>query len=268
MVRIGLVGCGTIGSRLALAIDRKYPRAACLVALHDQDQKRARLLQHRLTHHHPRLCSLPTLIQRSQLIIEAASAAAVPGLVHAAIRAKRDVLIMSVGGLLANRTWQRLAQDRTIRVYIPSGAVAGLDGIKAMALGRIHSVSLTTRKPPAALADAPSLARRPRRLTTRRPVTVFEGSAQAVVRAFPQNTNVAAALTLASRMSARRTRVRVVADPRIRMNTHELEVVGDCGRIQCLIESRPSSNPKTSELAVRSALATLDGILNPIHIGT
>ena len=263
MLRVGLVGCGTIGSQLALAIDRRYSHTARLVALHDQDQQQALRLQRRLRHS-PRLCSLPALIQRSQLILEAASAAAAPTVVRAAIRAHRDVFVMSVGGLLSDSAWQRLAQRSGSRVYLPSGALAGLDGVKAMAVGRIKTISLTTRKPPTALAGAPHLKER---RFSRRPVAVFEGSARAVVRAFPQNTNIAAALTFASR-NRRRVRVRVIADPTIRMNMHELDVVGDCGRIRCRIESRPSANPKTSELAVRSALATLDGILNPIHIGT
>jgi aspartate dehydrogenase len=97
---------------------------------------------------------------------------------------------------------------------------------------------------------------------------VFEGSARAVVEAFPQNTNVAAALTLASGLSEGRTRIRVVADPTIRVNIHELEVEGDCGRIHCTIESRPSANPKTSELAVRSAVATLGRLFDSVLIGT
>ena len=78
----------------------------------------------------------------------------------------------------------------------------------------------------------------------------------------------AAALSLASGLPESRIRVRVVADPSVRRNRHEVEVVGDCGRIQCRIESRPSANPKTSELAVRSAVATLHRIFDNISIGT
>ena len=101
-----------------------------------------------------------------------------------------------------------------------------------------------------------------------RPRVVFDGSPADVVKAFPQNTNVAAALALASGSSGHRARIRVVADPATRVNTHEVEVEGDCGRVSCRVESRPSSNPKTSELAVRSAIATLARIFDPIAIGT
>ncbi len=256
MVRVGLIGCGTIGTQLALALERTYARTARLVALHDIDRSRALALHHRLRIPSP-VVSLPRLLQTSQLILEAASVDAAAAVVRRALRQDKDILIMSVGGLLLDDRWRRLAHRSRGHVYVPSGALAGLDGIKAMAVGRIRRIALTTRKPPRALALE--------RLT--RPSIVFEGSPRQVIRAFPQNTNVAAALALAGGTRTR-VRVRVVADPRLRANIHEVDVEGDCGRIQCRIESRPSANPKTSELAVRSAIATLGRIFDPISIGT
>lgn len=277
MVPVGLVGCGTIGSRLALALQRDYADVARLIALYDIDRSQALALQHRLPRPVP-LASLPMLIRRSQLVIEAASAQAAGPIVEQALRAKRSVLVMSVGGLLSNPRWQPLARRSTGRVYIPSGALIGLDGVKAMAVGRIRRASLTTRKPPQALRAAPYVRRkrlRLERLTA--PRVIFEGSAREAVAAFPQNTNIAAALMLGLRSPTQRAaaaaprprvRVRVIADPSIRVNRHELTVESDCGRFQCQIESRPSSNPKTSELAVRSAIATLERIFRPIAVGT
>ena len=100
-------------------------------------------------------------------------------------------------------------------------------------------------------------------------MVLFDGSPRAVVSGFPQNTNVAATLALACGAAASRVRVRVVADPRLRRNVHELDVQGERARIRCRIESQASrTNPKTSEIAAYSALATLEGILNPIVIGT
>ena len=173
---------------------------------------------------------------------------------------------MSAGGLLHDRRWQALARRTGRKVYVPSGALAGLDGVAAMAIGRIRRMSLTTRKPPKALAGAPGVRRNLAGL--KRPLVVFDGSPAEVVRTFPQNTNVAAALTLSGGDAATQRRVRVVADPTVRRNIHELDVDGDCGRIRCRIESRPSANPKTSELAVRSAVATLGRLFDPVVIGT
>ncbi len=268
MVRVGLVGCGAIGTQLALAVQRQYPSRARVVALHDVELPHARALAKRL-HPSPVIVSLPELIRRSDLVLEAASASIAAEVAVRALRAHRDVFIMSVGGLLRTRTWQRVAARSRNRVYLPSGALAGLDGVKALAVGRIQRVRLTTSKPPRALAAAPYVQRKRLTLTRlTRPRLIFEGSPTAAVQAFPQNTNVAAALMLASGAPSARIRIRVIADPTLRRNRHELDVEGDCGRIRCTIESQPSRNPKTSELAIRSALATLHQLFSPIHIGT
>ncbi len=268
MVRVGLVGCGTIGSQLALALERTFAHTAKIVALHDADPTHAVALQRRLASH-PLITSLAQLIHKSQLVLEAASVDAAALVLRHALRQRRDVFIMSVGALLSDGTWIQRARRRGMRVYIPSGALAGLDGIKAMAVGTIRSVSLTSRKPPHALSSAPYVLHRRINLNgLKRPRVVFDGSPADVVKAFPQNTNVAAALALASGSSGKRARIRVIADPSARVNAHEVEVEGDCGRISCRIESRPSPNPKTSELAVRSAIATLARVFDPISVGT
>lgn len=189
--------------------------------------------------------------------------------VRQSLRVHRSVMVMSVGGLLHDQSWRRLAVRSRGRVYVPSGALAGLDGVKGMAVGRIRRISLVTSKPLKSLLDAPYLKRRRFRLKGRRPTVVFEGSPRSVVRAFPQNTNVAATLALACGAAARRIRVRVVADPTLRVNRHELEVVGDRGRLSCRIESAASrDNPKTSEQAIRSAAAMLKEIFGAVAIGT
>ena len=185
---------------------------------------------------------------------------------------------MSTGGLLANRArWQRIAKTSGGCLYVPSGALCGLDGVKAMALGTIRRIRLTTRKPPHALASAPFVHTNRLQLDRLRRATVlFEGSPSDTVKAFPQNTNVAASVALACRGPHRSARtgsprpiVRVIADPTLRVNVHELEVEGDCGRISVRVENRPSAtNPKTSELAVRSALVTLRQIFESVKIGT
>jgi len=268
MVRVGLVGCGTIGIQLARALQRDYLHVAKIVALHDVDRTHAATLQRRLRSTPP-IVSLPSLIKKSDLVIETASADVAGEVVRRSLRANRSVLVMSVGGLLRDRAWQRLAQRSRGRVYIPSGALAGLDGVNALAVGKIRSVSLTSRKPPRALLFAPYVRRKRLQLNRlRRPTMIFEGSSTEAVKAFPQNTNVAAALTLASGASPSRVRIRVVADPSLRVNVHEVDVRGDCGRIHCTIQSRPSTNPRTSELAVRSAIATLGRLFDRVVIGT
>ena len=275
--RVGIVGCGAIGSAVAQAIERDHANAARVVALVDPDRTAALTLQRRLTSHPP-LVSLPELIRRSDLVIEAATVSVAAEVTHRALAANRDVVVMSTGGLLARAaSWQRLAQRSRAHLYIPSGALCGLDGIKAMAVGTITRIRLTTRKPPQAFATSPFVhAKRLHLNRLRVPTVLCEGSPAQVIRAFPQNTNVAATMALASGCFAggsRRRRpaatVRVIADPSLRRNVHELEVQSDGGRLSVRVESRPSSaNPKTSELAIRSALATLKQLFAPVRIGT
>lgn len=268
MVRVGLVGCGAIGARLAEAIERRYRHSARLVAIHDCDPRHAQRLARRLRRSPP-IVTLPQLIRKSQVILEAASGDAAATLVPMALAAHRDVLVMSVGGLLISRRWQAALSRSRGRIFIPSGALSGLDGIKALAVGRIRRLTLTTSKPPRSLADAPYVrAHRLRLAGLRRPKTIFEGTPRQAVAAFPQNTNVAAALALAGGRAGARARIRVVADPSLRHNVHEISAVGDCGEILCRVQSRPSVNPKTSELAVRSAVATLDRLFSRVQLGT
>ena len=268
MVRVGLIGCGTIGSRIALALQQRYHRVARITALHDSNPSHARQLQQQLTPR-PMVVSLASLIRNNQLVIEAASVDIAGHVVRQSLLAHRSVFVMSVGGLLIDQAWRRVVRRSRGRVYIPSGALAGLDGVKAMAVGRIQRLSLTTRKPPKAFASAPYIRRKGLQLSRlAKALVVFEGSPAEVVRAFPQNTNVAAALMLAGGDSGKPVRVRVIADPTIRANIHALEVHGDSGRISCTVESRPSSNPKTSELAIRSAIAMLGRFFDSVVIGT
>ncbi|MBI4353741.1 MAG: DUF108 domain-containing protein [Candidatus Omnitrophica bacterium] len=269
---VGIVGCGAIGSALARGLERDCQDAAKIVALVDVDQRAARILQQRLASHPP-IVTLQELIRRSSIVVEAAEASAAPRVARLALAAGRDVLIMSTGGLLTSSEWQRVAKRSRGRLHIPSGALAGIDGVKAMAGGTIRRLLLTTRKPPQALASAPFVrAHRLQLNRLRRPKVLFEGSPAEVVRAFPQNTNVAAtAMLAASSVRGRRPlmTVRVVADPTIRTNRHELEVEGKQGRMRCAIESRPSAaNPKTSQVAIDSALVTLKQLFNPIRVGT
>lgn len=263
VVRVGIVGCGAIGSAIAQAIDRDYANVARVVALAEQDRACAQALAQSLRSR-PAIVSLPQLIRRSGLVIEAAAVPVAARVALLALSANRDVLIMSTGGLLtAPAPWRRAAQRSRGRLHIPSGALCGLDGIKAMAMGTIRRLRLTTRKPPRALGI---------RTPLRAPKVLFQGSPAEVIKRFPQNTNVAATMMLAATLSGGHrpaATVRVVADPGLRTNVHELEVEGDCGRLSVRVESRPSqANPKTSELAIRSALATIRQLLTPIRVGT
>ena len=239
MLKVGILGTGAIGTIVANAIDRKQVDAE-LVALADQDSDRAKDLAAKLSSHSP-VVSIEEMIDRSDLCFEAASQAALECFVPKALERGRDMLIMSVGGLLGRQDWFRQAAERGCRIHVPSGALAGLDGIKSASIGRLDSVTLTSRKPVAALLD------------TR---YVVDHGLQA------------AALRLATSPEVP-VRARIVAVPNGKTNIHEIRVSGEFGRFTAIVENNPSQeNPRTSQLAAYSAIATLAGLTKVVRVGT
>ncbi len=255
-MKFGIVGCGNIGADLCIAV-QKGEIPADVVALSDVDTERAKLLK-RSFQLDAAMCSVDENAAKSDCIVECASAGAVKDVLEAAIRHQTDCLIMSVGGLLDNMALYEEAKKSGIQIHLPSGALCGLDGVRAAMTAGLHTVTLTTRKPPAGLAGAPYLRERGIDLSRlEEPLVVFEGNALDAVKAFPANVNVAASLSLAG-IGPRETRVRVIADPDISVNIHEVVAEGAFGRLTATTENLPSPrNPKSSYLASLSAVSEL-----------
>ncbi|HXQ26778.1 MAG TPA: aspartate dehydrogenase [Candidatus Acidoferrales bacterium] len=267
MLKIGLLGVGAIGRTIATAIDQKQLEAE-LVAVSDQDRAAAEALSSDLSSHPP-VVSIEEMIERCDLAVEAASQAALAEFVPKALARGRDMLIMSVGGLLGREEWFREAEKKGCRIYVPSGAIAGLDGIKSASIGRIESAELTSRKPVAALRGSKYVVDHGIELENLKADTViFEGRAEEAAHAFPATSNVAASLRLAVDPSAP-VRVRIVAVPGGNENVHEIRVQGEFGRLSVKVENVPSkSNPRTSQLAAFSAIATLKNLTRSLRVGT
>lgn len=269
-LKIGIVGCGAIGSSLAGLIQGALRSRARLAALYDIQAHKARGLA--LKYNKPRLAvsSLAGLVNRADLVIESSGAASASAIARSALAKGKDVLIMSVGGVI--RTYPgllALARHKKARIYIPSGALCGIDGLKAAACGKIRSVVLTTTKPPSGFAGNAYVKRRGVSLEgIRSERVIFEGSAMDAVKAFPQNINVAAVLSLAG-VGPEKTVVRIIANPSAKRNSHEVRIESDSGVISARTENviHPD-NPKTSYLAVLSAAAMLRQIVEAAGIGT
>ena len=266
-IRVGIIGCGTIGSEISRAIEKEIPEME-LTALADLDQIKARKLKKSLSSK-PQVVPSEELIGLVDLVVEAASKEASASLARSALKKGKDILVMSVGGLLDQEDIFSLAKKKNCKVYLPSGAIAGLDGIKAASRGKIYSLGLTTYKSPSSLAGAPYILQNKIDLESlTSPKVIFEGSAREAVNAFPKNINVAAALSLVG-IGAEATTVRIIADPNLTRNVHEIVVEGDFGKMVCRCENLPSpSNPRTSYLAPLSAISVLKNIVNPLKIGT
>lgn len=268
-IRVGIVGCGAIGTVLARYCVKSFADRIKVCAIFDIDRKRSLALKRGLPGTVTVSKSIDTLVRSSDLVIEAASASAAQDVLKRCTSARKDIMIMSVGGVIDKQDLLAAAEKRGCKIYLPSGAIVGLDGIKAASIGKIEEIILTTRKPPRGLKGAPYIVRKNIDLDSiKKEKVIFEGTADKAVKAFPKNINVSATLSLAG-VGAKRTKVRIICSPGSRRNIHEIEVKGEFGRIFVKTENVPSpDNPKTSYLTALSAIATVKGIIDGVRIGT
>ncbi|MCY4252135.1 MAG: DUF108 domain-containing protein, partial [Thaumarchaeota archaeon] len=247
MRRVALLGCGAIGSRIARAIDSGEVPAR-LTHAYDANPAAAERLASSLS-------APPAIAENAHMlsshpvdiVVEAASQEAVRDCALSVIQNRRDLLVMSAGALMDGAVLEVLSDacaEFGRSIYLPSGAIAGLDALRA-ARGELESVTLTTTKHPDSLRGAPGAASLP----PSGAAEIFSGSALDAVAMFPQNVNVAAILSLAT-LGPRRTRVRVVADWGARSNSHTIEARGAFGSMEISVSNVPApSNPRTSPLA-------------------
>jgi len=267
-VRVGLLGCGTLGTEFARVLERKFKDACIVTCLNDIDLDQAEKLRKKIKSK-PAIVTLKTMIQKCDFLIEAAAPPVVGDLLKQALPKNRGVLVMSVGGILTSPGIQALLKQKRGLIFLPSGAIAGIDGLLAARVGKIKSVSLVTKKPPKAFKGAPYFVERGKDpMSIRRDTKIFEGTVRQAVKLFPQNINVAATLALAG-IGALKTKVSIYACPGLKRNTHQLEVLGDFGRMVTVTENDPFvKNPKTSRLASYSPIALLDKVFGTLKIGT
>ena len=214
MLGIGIVGVGNMGSVIARAIDRAEILAS-LVGVADLDAQRAENLVATLERKPP-ILSVDDLADVSDLVVETTGPKALEGIIQAVIQRGKDLVVLSVGGLIDRDDWIRLAAEKGSTIHCPSGAIAGLDAIKAAGYGATQEARITTRKPPAALEGAPYLEANGIVLgELEETKIVFEGTAREACRGFPANVNVSAALSLTG-IGVDRTPVTIVADLRWR----------------------------------------------------
>jgi aspartate dehydrogenase len=273
--KVGLVGCGTIGTQLALAIESGNIANASLLGLFDIVNSNAKSLKSKLKSNPELYADSEGLINSSSdIIIEAASQQAVREFGKPIVEANKDIMIMSVGALADTTFLAELLELAAVtkgrsRIYVPTGAIAGIDAIRTVR-NHLDSLMLTTTKSPKALAGAPFFETSEVRLESITKITaIYEGSAAEAVKLFPANVNVAAVLSLAG-IGADKTKVRIVVDPQATTNQHEIMATGSFGDIKITVNNVTSpGNPKTSFLAILSAIECLRTICDDgIRIGS
>ena len=212
------------------------------------------------------------LAHRPDAVLEAASHEAVREQLVILLDAGISVVVLSAGAL-ADDALREAAEAASLRsgalLYVPSGGIGGLDALKTACLAGVDEASIQVAKPPAAWKGIPYVERSGVALDRLdAPVTLFEGPAREGVPHFPQNVNIAAVLALAG-IGMDRTRLKVVADPALTLNTHTIRVSGRCGRLTVVLENVPApDNPKTSWLACYSGIAALQGLQKGPRYGT
>jgi aspartate dehydrogenase len=214
------------------------------------------------------ILALPSLPDHADLAVEAAPAAILEDICRPMLSAGKTVMVLSAGALLPRPDLIDLARQAGGQIIVPTGALLGLDAVTAAAEGEIHSVRMTTRKPPRGLAGAPYLEKNGISVEgLEEPKRVFSGTAREAAAGFPANVNVAAALSLAG-IGPDRTMIEIWADPGVSRNCHTIEVDADSARFTLSIENVPSENPKTGRITALSALAALRKLHAPLRIGT
>lgn len=264
--RVAIAGLGTIGRALARAIDDGMPGIALgAVAARDAGKAQAWLDAEGIDCPVVALAAMP---DHADLAVECAPAALIADICRPMLEAGKQVMVLSCGALLPRPDLIDLAKAHGGRIMVPTGGLLGLDAVAAAAEGIVHSVRMTTRKPPNGLAGAPYLVANGISVDgLNEAKRVFSGSAREAAAGFPANVNVAAALSLAG-IGPDRTMIDIWADPTVTRNCHMIEVDADAARFTLSIENVPSDNPKTGKIVALSVLATLRKLHTPLSVGT
>ena len=266
VTRVAIAGLGAIGRVLARRLtDGIEGLTLACAAARDETKAREWLKLQQIDCQLVELEQFPLL---ADLAIECAPASMLERVCRPMLEAGKQVMVLSCGALLPRPDLVELAKAKGGRILVPTGALLGLDAVAAAAEGTIHSVRMTTRKPPSGLAGAPYLVKNNISVEGLNDAKlVFSGTAREAAAGFPANVNVAAALSLAG-IGPDRTMIDIWADPKVERNCHTIAVDSDSSRFTMSIENVPSENPKTGKNVALSVIAALRKMHAPLSVGT
>lgn len=267
-LELGIAGLGAIGLTVARAVEvgKIDNLSLAAVSVRDPDKAAAKLAGFRTR---PRVVPLAELADHASVVLECVPSRHFPEVAVPAIERGRIFMPLSVGQLLAHMHLIDLARRTGARIIVPTGALAGLDAVRAIAEGQVDSIRIITRKPPRGLAGAPYLVANGISMEgVTEPLKVFDGSARDAIKGFPANVNVAVALSLAG-IGPERTHIEIWADPGVTRNTHTIEARSDSSDLSITIANVPSvENPATGKVTALSAIAALRRLTAPLVVGT
>jgi len=264
---VGIAGFGTIGQAVGRSLVAGL-EGLRLSAVASGRQDRAQAALATLGADVP-VVSPQELAMCSDIIVECAPTGAFMSIAEPAMRAGRQMVTVSAAALIEHMEILDLARANGGRIIMATGALLGLDAVRAASKGVIRSVTMVTRKPPKSLRGAPYLdVLGVDVMALTEPTKLFDGSAREGARGFPANVNVAAALALAG-IGPDRTNLQIWADPTLDRNTHTIEVDADSARFVMTIENVPSPDkPGTGRITALSMIAALEGLTSVLKVGT
>ncbi|MBQ2666598.1 aspartate dehydrogenase [Methanobrevibacter sp.] len=253
-MKVGIIGCGAIANIITTSIVPEN-NGIDIAYFFDKDIEKAENLASLAGG--VAVLNFDDMMNDVDLILECAAPVSVKEYAPKVLEHGIDMIIMSIGALMDNEFYnelEQLAKNHGAKIHLPSGAIVGLDGIKAVAKFGLKNVTLTTRKSPKSLGkdiDTEEI--------------LFEGKASDAVKEFPLNINVAATISIACQKDID---VKIIVDPKVDRNVHEIVVKGDFGEFKTRTENLPcESNPKTSMLAALSAIRLLKSFNETISVG-
>ena len=253
-MKVGIIGCGAIANLITTSIVPE-DNGIQIAYFFDKDIERAE----NLASFAGGVAALDfdEMVDNVDLVLECASPDSVKYYAPKVLKKGRDMIVMSIGAFMDvdfYREVEQIAKDNGSKIHLPSGAIVGLDGIKAVAKFSLDEVSLVTRKSPKSLGKDINEVE-----------VLFEGKASEAVKEFPLNINVAATISIACQ---RDIDVKIIVDPNVDRNVHEITAKGDFGEFKTTTMNYPcAANPKTSMLAALSAIRLLKSFNETISVG-
>lgn len=265
-MKIALIGYGAIGAALLDGVRADAGIEIAAVVARPRSQGRVAAAVQAVAPAAAVVTAVPAA--GIDLVVEAAGHAAVAQHVLPALQRGIPCILISVGALSQPGLPERLeaaARAGRTQLQLISGAIGAIDALAAARVGGLERVVYTGRKPPLAWTDTPADENFDLAHLSAETV-IFEGSARDAARLYPKNANVAATVSLAG-MGLDHTRVRLIADPQVRANTHHLEAEGAFGALELTLRNRAlAANPKTSALTVYSAVRAVRAQVAPVVI--
>ncbi len=263
---VGIAGLGTVGREVARHLSGMKQYQVTAVSARDLGRARDFLADHAPS---ATVVPLDRLTDHAETVIECAPPALFEAIAEPVVLSGGTLIVLSVGALLDAWSLVDEAYRTGAKILVPTGALVGLDAVRAAAVGTISSVRMTTRKPIAGLKDSVFAKQNGIDLELLdEPQRLFSGTAREAIVGFPANLNVLVALSLAG-IGPDRTTVEVWADPALTFNTHRIELDSDSAKLDLSIKNIPSAeNPATGRLTALSVVALLDKMTSPLRIGT